>query len=114
MPLADAGGVVATALKKGGHCETPLGNDRGRVGLQYTELTYSAWISAGQHTVARRCAVGGRRVRVGEAHPLLGQPVNIRRLEAGISPVRLRLAVADIIEENENNIGRLLRLGQNH
>ena len=114
MPLADASGVVATALKKGGHREAGLGNDRSRVGLQDTELTDSAWIAAGQHTVARRRTVGGRRVCVSEAHTLLVQVVEIGRLEDRISPVGLRLAVADIIEENENNIGRLLRLNQNH
>ena len=114
MPLADAGGVVATALKKGGHCETALGNDRGRVGLQHAKLANSGWIPAGQQSVSGWRAVGRRRVRVSEAHALLGQVVEIGRLEGRISPVGLRLAVADIIEENENNIGRLLRLGQNH
>ena len=49
-----------------------------------------------------------------EAYALLSQVVEIGRLEGRISPVGLRLAVADIIEEIENNIGRLIRLGQNH
>ena len=111
MPLADAGSMVATALKKGGYSETALGNDRGRVGLQHAKLANSEWISAGQQSVAGWRAVCCRRVCIGEAHALLGQVVEIGRLEGRISPIGFRLAVADIIEENENNIGRLLRLG---
>ena len=42
---------------------------------------------------------------ISETYAFLRQAVDTRRLEAGISTVGLRLAVAHIIEENEDDVG---------
>lgn len=61
--------------------------------------------SAREHAVACRRADGGSGVCIGEAHPLRCELVEVRRAQRGLCIVTLRLAVAQVIEEDENDVG---------
>ena len=102
---ADAGSVVALSLEERGHGKATLRNDRRRIGLQHTELPDARRIPSGQYPVAGRRAVGRSRVGIGKSDALRREAVDVGRLERRILAVARRLAIAEVIEQDEDNIG---------
>ena len=60
-------------------------------------------VTAGQQAVSRGRTDRVRRVRVGEAHALFGQPVDVGGLDLR-RPIATQVAVAQIVGQDENDI----------
>ncbi|NDC77563.1 MAG: hypothetical protein EBZ67_06800 [Chitinophagia bacterium] len=109
VPFPDAGGLVALSLQHAAHRE-PLRFDQRRVVLTRDALLQCAppGVTARQDPVAGRRAEGGGCVGVGEAHPLAGEPVDVRRLDEGGGVLAARVAVAHVVGQDVDKVGPLL------
>ena len=63
------------------------------------------WILAGHDAGARWRTYGTRRVTLRESHPALRYAVNVRSLVKRLRIVRADVHVAQVIGENEDNVG---------
>ena len=64
----------------------------------------------GEQTVAGGRADRGRRMRVGEPHPLARQPVEMRRGHFRLRVVAADVAVAEVVREDDEDV-RIARVG---
>lgn len=67
--------------------------------------------SSGQQTGARNGAGWGRCVEAGQPGSLRGKFVEVRRLDLGSGIVHPQIAVTEIIDRDEQNIGAILSSG---
>ncbi len=105
-PLAEAAGPVAGRAHDLGEGDV-LGSQRRARGVAARVLAHGAVarVQAGQHRAARGRADGASGVEVGEADPLAGEPVQVRRLDRGLS-VRAELAEAEVIGHDHDEVRR--------
>src|SRR5687768_10715994 len=98
MPLSDACGGVSTFLEQRCDRRTSGFYDKGIVALQNAAFKRRPpAVPAREEGVARRRADRGRRVRVGEPHPILRQAVEIGSRNLGSTIVTAGIAVTKVI-----------------
>ena len=109
MPFTDEAGGVAVLLQKRG--------DRGARGLDEERVEgvgnaamverRAPAVASGEKRITRRCADGGRRVGFGKAPALARESVKVRRAnERGVGAVGTETAVAIVIGEDHDDVGR--------
>ena len=115
MPFADDSGRIAGLLEDRRHRGRSRGDAQRRDAAQDAgpgRLTPG--ISTGHEGVACWRAHCGRRMGVGESHPFLRQPIHVRRLDLRRT-IAAEIAIADVVAENEDDVGRGGRLaGHGH
>ena len=65
-------------------------------------------VAAGHDARARRRADAAGDVEIGEPHPLLGHPVDVGRA-VELRAITANVAVPQIVADDEDEVGRLLR-----
>ena len=70
-----------------------------------------AGVVAGHQATARRGADGAAGVALREAHALRGQAVEVRRLDLLLA-VAAEVAIAQVVGQDENDVGRSGRIGR--
>jgi len=68
------------------------------------------WVLAGEDGSARRRAYAASGIIVGKAHPLRGEPVNVRRF-VKCAALAAKIGLAQVIREDENDVWFLRRGG---
>ena len=111
VPFADHGSAVALLTQDAGKGEPSAGNDRTAPPVQ---LVAPGGKAPGQEGIARWHTGGAAGMRVGEDHSTGRHPVEVRGGDPAGWVVGLEVAVAHVIGENENDIGRLRRSLQSH
>ncbi len=101
-PLADYPGGVAGLFQQLG--DGYIRRPKRHAGVAADQRV--ARMQAGHQAAARRSADRASGVVIGEAHPLGGKLIDIRRFDC-LLPVAAQVAVAQIVGQNENNIGRI-------
>ncbi len=109
VPFADGRRLVAVRLEQGGHVESPRLDEQRREGAERFVFQRGApAVAAREQRVARRRANRGSRVRIRKAASLARQPVDIRRAhEARIRAKAADASVAEIVGENDDDVGRV-------
>lgn len=106
MPFAEGTGEVAFRLEEGGESQALFRNHRFSVGREHSFANVSALgVATGQQRVARGRAHGMRREGIRESQTIGGDGIDLRRLKDGLRIVTARIAPAEIIGENENDVG---------
>ena len=108
VPFAHAGGAVALLLEHGGDGLPPrLDQGPGHSGQHQIFQFGAPVVPAGHQCVPGGGAHGGRGVAVGKAHALPGQPINVLGVDLGLGVHAGHVAVAQIVGEEEDDIGLL-------
>ena len=106
VPLADAGGGVALVLEQARDGEPARLDERRRAALQHAALQRTApGVAAGQDAVARGRADGRGTMGVGEDHAFARQAVEVRRADFGFRVEAAQVAVAEVVGEDEDDVG---------
>jgi hypothetical protein len=110
MPLAVVAGRVAGVRERFTDGHFPLRQTVGDAAKRHRMRAGTNRPSAGHETGAARRALR-LHVRVQEAHAILGQRVDARRscTTRDATPINPNLAVTEVVGQNENNVGFLVR-----
>ena len=114
MPLADGPGGVAAFLEQFGQRHFAVRQMPRRAIAQHAKLfvahAAADRIPSGQQRRAAGRADFGRRVEIGEPHPLGRHAIQVRRADAGM-PVAAQIAVAQVVGQDENDV-RMFGIGR--
>ena len=116
MPLADDGGVVTGVRQRLRQQRRVVGQIAPAVAdllANHAGHTDEIRIAPGQERRARRRTDRRIRMKIREAHPLGGQPVDggARQVRGA---VRRQIAVTQVVDQDHQNVGRLGRHGVRH
>ena len=106
VPFADASGVIALRLEKTRERHATFRDQGQRKAPENTALELCApVVASGQERVTRRRADSRGSVPVGEAHPLGGEPVEVRRRDLGVRVVAAHVTIAEVVGEDDDDVG---------
>src|SRR5262245_445133 len=110
MPLPETGGVIPLRLEERGHRHPSRLNEPRAEPPQHARLQLGAPGIAPRHQSVPRGGADRRAgMRIGENHPLRRDPIEIRRWNFSLRIKALHIAVAEVVAENEDDVG--LRVG---
>ena len=113
MPLPNDGGMITGLLEVRSHGRALLLDQGGPISVLYPALEPAApAVSARQDGIARRRANGGRGMGVGEGHPLLGQPVQVRSGDFRFRVEGLDVAIAHVVSQDKDDVGTVIGMGR--
>ena len=107
VPLANGGGAIAVRPHQGAE-RGPVGRDQ-RPRLTRQDVRFHPRpprVAPGEEPVARRRAHGGGRVRVGEAHALGGDAVDVGRGNARLRTHGSDIPPAEVIGQDDDDVRR--------
>ena len=111
MPFADRSGGVALRLQHRRQRQATR-SDQGRSAgtLEHrAAIRHAKRHLASHQTVARGRADRGGTVRIGEAHPVAREPVEMRRGDLRLGVVAAHIPVTEVVSEDEQDVGFLSR-----
>lgn len=113
VPFADEGGCVSFSLEHGGECEAIFFDEAGAAGAGEDAFhAGSKGHASGEDAVASGRADGGRAVGVGKEETFAGKLVDVGCGNFGLIVVATEISVAEIIGEDEEDVGESLRFGR--
>ncbi len=105
VPLANAAGSIAEPLEQRRHRHAARFDQRGRITVEHARLEPRApRVAPGEQTVPRGRADRRGRMRIGEAHALAGQPIDVRRGNLRLAVVNARIAVAQVVGQDHQHV----------
>lgn len=111
VPFADEGGCVSFSLEHGGECEAIFFDEAGAAGAGEDAFhTGSEGHASGKNAVAGGRADGGRAVSVGKAEAFAGELVDVGCGNLGLIVVATEIAVAEVVGEDEEDVGESIGL----
>ena len=114
VPFADEGGCVAVFLEHSGEREAIFFDETRASGAGEDAFhAGSEGHASGEDAVAGGRADGGRAVSVGKAKAFAGELVDVRCGDFGLVVVAAEVSVAEVVGEDEENVGEIVGVGLN-
>ena len=111
VPFADEGGCVSFSLEHGGECESILFDEAGASGAGEDAFhAGSEGHASGEDAVAGGRADGGGAVSVGKTESFAGELVDVGCGDFGLVVVATEVAVAEVVGEDEEDVGEAVGL----
>ncbi len=110
VPLADYAGYVASVLQRLGQCDVLCRKVIHIIGPEIIGNADPGGVLPRHQSGAIRRANRCRGIRIGKTHPLLCEPVQIRRLVESVA-VAAQLGPAKIVGKDKNNVRPACRFG---